>query len=493
MHEAHEFTEEFSRWYKRPFPIEYEPCDQSPSLSELIGSVCSGRPLSEDQQIHVNTCPRCQGTLAAIEPSERLGSSRHLYHHRRWPAVAGLATAAVLVISFFAIRHAFAFDPREAGYARPIPTIALVPPGTAIMTPSDSQWIAETVNEIATCRARLEEARATGDDPWQSWVPIYRNLRALGRWDEALTEMHAFVEFARGEDEKAGRYTMYYSGVYDLGQTYAALGEYDKAWGYHEQSLALASDYLDRMLGDQQTQSADSVGAVASTLIPRLGALSTLAAAKDEMRSAWDYHNQATELLADYFRRVCNERGLNVNPSAPLVELCMAAFKNGGVPESPVVKVREHMLREARLHRLDRNLDAAEQALDSAKDVLDYPHADESRLDFNEPMEWIRIKIARGEFQAALDFAEQAEQHTGPRKFECCPSHAPIGIVARAELQYLKGVAKAGLNKRDPEALRLVNEAIQVVQAIASSLPSDSERNFLGTFAMWQEVVRALD
>jgi tetratricopeptide (TPR) repeat protein len=487
MRESDEFVARLRRWYNRPFAPDLESCDEAPLFGDLVEFVRSQRPLRDAERLHISTCPRCHRTLAAIrkELGRSADISAHLApRHRRWPAVATLATAAVLGFAFLIVQ-VDAFDLREIGYARPIPFA-----GNSFDA-TDSAAVDAMMQRMATARADLEQALTTGSDPWLPWTQLYRNLRALGRWDEALAEMHAFVEYACEEDRKPGRYTMYYSGLFDLGETYAALGDYDKAWDYHQQSLNLARDYLEwaertGRIGD--TSPTARAGGLASTLLPRLDALSTLAAAKGDMRSAWEYHNQATELLADYSRLECKERGLNASPSASLVELCRAVVADGGAPESPVVKVREHLLREARLHRLERNLDLAEQTLDAAATLPVYPFADESRLDFNEPVERLRIAIARGDFVLAIQHAEEAAQHTGPREFDGYPTHPPIGIVARAEVRFLKGVALAGLNRADPEAIPLIDAALQTVHAASSSLSRRDRERFLRSFAGWESV-----
>ena len=77
------------------------------------------------------------------------------------------------------------------------------------------------------------------------------------------------------------------------------------------------------------------------------------------------------------------------------------------------------------------DLDEAERTLDVAATLSDYPFADEPRLDYNEPMERLRIAIARGGFATALDYADEAEANPGPRHFEGYPDHPPIKIPLR--------------------------------------------------------------
>ncbi len=177
-----------------------------------------------------------------------------------------------------------------------------------------------------------------------------------------------------------------------------------------------------------------------------------------------------------------------------LVELCLAVVEDGDEDlKSPVVKVREHLLYRTRLLRIDRDLDAAAATLQLAQTLPDNPFADGSRLDFNEPMERLRLAIARGDFAAALNAADEAGRHLGPRHFDDeFLSHPPIGLLARAELQFFRGLARAGLDPKDPEALTLIESAIEVVEQSATALPQDQRRRFHERFAEWESVAGQL-
>lgn len=425
------------------------------------------------------------GGLQPHSPDERTQAVRHALRRRTlaWPIAGLLATAAVVGFAVFNLCDK-GFDVREIGFATPV--LAAGP----TIDPTDTAAVDAVIERLTQDQANRDEALRVGDDPWLPWTQIYRHLRALGRWEEALSEAHAFVEYARQRDIKPDRYSMYYSGLFDLGNIYAAIGNYETAWDYHERSLAVARDYQEWYLSRSGVPE-DSVAyarAMASTLVPRLSALSILAVAQGDMRIGWQYHNEASALLADYFWLKCTDRGLNMNASATLVDFCASVVADGDIPHSLVVKVREHLLCEARLHRLDHNLESAEQTLDTAAALPDYPFADESRLDFNEPMERLRITIARGEFVNALAFAIKAEANTGARQFEGRPTHPPIGIVARAELQFLRGVALAGMNRADPEAVRLIDASLDTISQAAASLSSTRRERFSRLFEEWTRV-----
>lgn len=206
---------------------------------------------------------------------------------------------------------------------------------------ADATAVDSALVTVARNRAARDEALRSGQDPWRPWTQLYRNLRALGRWEEALIEAHAFVEFARKRDLQPDRYSMYYTGLFDLGNLYAALGDYDQAWVYHEQSLSVARDYQEWYMRTQGIghYSSEYKHALTNALVPRLSALSALAAVRGSMGLAWDYHQQAGALLAAYFRQESTQHGLTTGPSVPLERLCVAAVARGDAEPSLVVKV----------------------------------------------------------------------------------------------------------------------------------------------------------
>jgi len=485
MREADDFTERLRRWYDRPFAADFDRCQEAPLFGDLVEFARSHRPQTEADQVHISTCPRCRRTLAAIEEGSRRplavleGRTRW---RRRWPVAATLATAATLCFAVLIVR-ARAFDLREIGYAKPI----LVQGPSVDLT--NSAVVAEVSARVAQLRAERDEALNAGANPWLPWTQLYRNLSALGRWEEALRETHAFVEYARQQDRKPERYSMYYTALFDLGETYAAIGDNAAALEYHQESLAAARDYHEWLHRTGHVPDATPLGyarEAANTLVPRHWALSSLAAAEGDQKAAWRYHQEANDLLTDYFSKECRHRGFDAPPDAPLHELATLVVAGGdkGV-EALTVKVREHLLHRAMLLRLDRKLDAATRALDIGATLPDHPFADESRLDFHERMERLRIAIARGNFAAALTYADEAETHTGPRHFDGRPTHPPITIIAGADLQFLKGVALAGLHRADPQAIRLIDAAFEAVEQTAASLSPTERERFLRPFEEW--------
>lgn len=412
--------------------------------------------------------------------------------------VAVLLGVVAVALMFWPLSRtgaALAMELRQVGFAPGLPPA----PGIWIEL-DDPDEVSEAEAAIEAAREELEQALAIGQEaiqnPWIPWTKLYRNLRSLGRWEEALDEMHKFAAYAEEQDQTPDRYTMYYTSLSDLGNTYAALGDYETALAYHEESLDVARDYQEwyhRTGRSEDRRPHAHAWALAFTLAPRLWALSTLAAAQGDQNTAWDYHNQADTLLAESLRQKCAFRGLSVSPDASLYDLCMAlAPVSDRSFETLAVVVRQHLLNEASLLRTDRNADAARDILELAKTIPDYARADDFRQDFYIPMEELRIAIARGDFAAALAAADQAEQHAGPRDRKPLIDQPPIGPLARAELQFLRGVALAGLYPDDPEALRLIESAINSVHQSATPLPKTRREQLIERFAEWNRVADVL-
>ncbi len=432
--------------------------------------------------------------------ARRVGRAFLLHLRSRRGALTGLATAASVLIGLMLLwsngygGHALAQDIRAFGFAPPL----LIE--SVCLNPNDKAAIRDAEQAVTEAQVELQIALAIDDreehDPWIPWTKLYRNLRSLGRWDEALAEMHQALAFAKEINTRRQRYTFYEMCLTDLGRTYQAIGDYETALTYHRQSLAAARDYQEWFYRtgrapDHRPQALDLRLAVA--LAPRLWLLSMLTATQGDMQSAWTYHSQAGDLLTRFFEKECHYRSLDPAPGTSLVELCRLVMVDDDTDlESPVVKIREHLVYQTRLLRVARDLDAAEQTLALAATLPDYPFADESRLDFNEPMERLRIAIARGHFPAALLAANEAAQNTAPRHFEQHPDHPPIGVLPRAELHLLRGVVLDAVNPDDPRGMNSIESAIELVQKLGEALPEVRRAQFLRRFADWEDASERL-
>ncbi|HUU84085.1 MAG TPA: tetratricopeptide repeat protein [Phycisphaerae bacterium] len=466
-----------------------------------------GRPVSPQGERRFDNpepTPPSTGRWATrpILPAMRL--IRWLAAHRPARIAASIllvvGLAAVVLFPDWASRRkgvAMALDLREVGFAPPL----LAAGGWPAL--DDEATLRTAEQAVADARSKLEAALAVGDrnaaNPWRAWTKLFRNLRAMGRWDEALGEALDFLAYAKAEDQEPDRYSMHYTALFEVGNIYLSLGDYETARGYYEESLAVARDYTDWLhrtgrLPDRRPHAFAAELAVG--LPPHLWMLSRLASVEGDRQTAWDYHNRAGAILLDFFRKDCAFRGLTTPAGASLYDLCVAVAADvvgeDRSFEPPAVHVREHLLNEAMLLRLDREPDAAATALAQAADLPYWVRADDFRQDFYFPMEALRIAIARGRFEEAVRAADEAARNTGPRDRPGFPYQEPIGVLARAELRFLRGTALAALDPTDPEALSLIDSAINTVHQSAKPLPEDQQTHLLRRFDEWGAVAQEI-
>lgn len=421
-----------------------------------------------------------------------------------WSVTIG--AAAVIALSLLPSREstsgtALATLLREVGYQPPIPNVG------NWVDPTDVDAVADVQAAIATARIRRDQMLEIGDsgEAMFAWAKVYRNVRALGHWEEALDEMNAALAFSQEEHKRwveagNGGFTYLYTCLSDLGAMYELLGDYKSASEYHSQSLELALKFETWLfsIGSAVDKSPHIASrSAASTLAPRYWQLSTLAAVQGDHAAAWDYHLEAEQLLLDCFRAECGVRNIPIAADATLYHVCKAVIPNADAHVQPaIVKVRDHFVREARLHRLDRNLDAAEDYLELARTIPYQEWRDESRLDFIEPMERLRIAIARGDFKVALSAADEARQHTGSVPLFDNEgrdvSKPPICSLTRAELMFLRGVALTRMNPAEPNATVLVESANRTLTQFAVLLPEKRQKHLLARLAKQREITELL-
>lgn len=438
---------------------------------------------------------------------ERLAAEREdssLLGRRRvvWPLL-GMTAAAVIGLvllpdtTFHATPTALARQLQQVGFDN----LILAPAN--LLDPADDEAIRGVEETIVNAILRRDQMLEAGDngEAMFAWAKVYRNLRALGRWYEALSEMKDALAFSSAEHEtqsKAGHggFSYFYVCLTDLGDTYASLGNLERALDYHVRSLNLAVEYekwlfADRSMPDKGLKA--RAGSLANTIAPRYWRLSNLSAAGGDLDAARAYHFEAGALLVDVFRQECEAREIRVAGDASLHDLCAAVVDNAEPSlGSLIVKVRDHLVREARLLRLGRQLDSASEMLHLAKSIPYSAWRDESRLTFAEPMEALQIAIARGDFEVALEAADEALQNVGPIAFaaERGLTRPPISILAQAELQFLRGVALAGMNQDKAAMLRgalhTIESAIGVVQRLAEPMDEPERSVFLDHISSWR-------
>ena len=454
-----------------------------------------------------------------------------LLRHPRWLLSAGMAAAIAFVVLLI-VR-----SPQAQAHGR---AEACFLAGGGITDPED---IGTTEARIRTNRQRRDEIVALGTDAarkqiarlWPPWNRIIRDLRDLGRFDEALKEAEAARQCSRECESWDWEFVL----LADIGAIHARQGRFDQA----REAFRASIDARNRVSGDLNEASDRGRAARDSeyhTLGPLYRYMACVEISVADLDDARQWQGRGEQALRYTLRRHCEQTPASSPANASLTELWHVAFDHAraeidrvtaddgpwqGLPNDAVslaAKLREHLLVEARLRRLEENLDGAEQALKDAESLPHSPRVDESRMEFNGPMERARIAIARagaaaargkdaaahaddpvarGHYMAALAAVEKASAHTGwlriARGFEdpVAVDSPPIGPLARAELDLLHGVALLGLHRDDKDVSdgrRLVEQAVRVPQEMAKGMNDEQRAAFLRQFIPWDTLVKTV-
>lgn len=433
----------------------------------------------------------------------------------------GLAAAAILV----AMLTRWPISPEPMAFGNIARNFALASPNPFPMRLllSDDPEYTQVSATIDKLRLERDEQLKLDEDAWLPWTQLYRNLFAVGRWDEALDEMHAFSEYAEERNRAPEGYSMYYSALYDVGKAYTAMGEYAQAMRYHLQALDERITYQTRFLaarGVTETRSREYALAMSNTLAPQYWALAAAGEATGDLPAADGYLAQAEHVLLAYLRTVPSSEPPS-EPKAPAPRPSPSPFKGGGRGEgtapypnaivlelhtraiallyatddrtidSQLIKVREHFLSRARWLRLSDRPGEALELLELAWQIRPYDrfkYAGESRLEFYEPFEEAYVYLLIEDYSSAINATQRAEACTSGIAHPGYPALPPIGIIARAELQFLKGVVLAGLNRADPEAVLLIDSALATIDDATTPLPPTERHRFGKLFEEWRSV-----
>jgi len=414
---------------------------------------------------------------------------------RRWAIGSGLA-AAVLVIAI-GILTLKTGEQEVLAAIRAVaqqPTITGAGFDTIVPRPGETieQAFARGLREAEAARERLTECleraatlsgRAQRDavaETFHAFTHVYRPLRDLGQWEQALQLARQALDYAQGNNP-SNQADIVWTSIYldDIASIYVPIGEFEQARRTYEQSIAVREQIVEQdVIGRRQAPGyqpdwnrATRIQHRALRVTPLYWRLSYLATLEGDLVEARRWLAVAEKCLYDYFAGVCaaaaEVEGCEPPDLPTLLDAYLAApeeFRNppewptqeqesrdriryGGFSRnsSIVAILRQHLYREARLRRIEGDYLAARQALRDAQQVTYWPVHDESRLDFNEPLEAARIAILLGEPDTALDEIDLAEECTGPRTFYDVYGkpihHAPIGPLAVAELNAIKAAA----------------------------------------------------
>ena len=444
--------------------------------------------------------PGSAGHAVSRRQRQEHGDSGHirdrLRRHRGKLGTAGACLIVVLAVLFFrgGGDSARALDLREIGYAPPLPMAEVWP------AKLDDEAARAAEERIAAARIKLsstlEQPIPGFIDPWIPWTQIYRGLRSLGRWEEAIDEALAFTEYARTRNAGPEGYTMYYTALADTGKLYLAIGDYENAKTYLHQACVEARNYHEWSCGSASFRNPRPHFlkiALAGSVGSYLGTLTAIASGEEDQEAAWALHRQAEALLTDYFANECVYRELDVADGASLYELCMAVATVADADyETPATLTRQHLLREASLLRVDRKADEAARLIERIDTIPYYPGADDLRQDFWVLLERVRIAIAQGDFPTALAAAKAAEVVAGPVPLQDSEgrdrTRDAVGPLARAELIFLRGVVLNSASPGDTSALFKMESAMEILNQSAAVSTEGRRRPFLRRFEEWNRV-----
>lgn len=450
---------------------------------------------------------------------------------RRWLTGCAATAAAVSLAAliFFSINRTASVARAEPLQRAAVQLVSLFLPADDPVLLFDADAARQRAADVEAALMERDRLRAgmvefAGDPPdagsqnacadlMIAWQRAYYGMRALGRWDDALEQIDAALEYCRANP--TGREWPDWAAVclYDLGNTLAAAGDLAGARAAFLESL----DVRRRWLVDTSTPER-MVLSRAFQLAPVYWSLSTLALLRHDLADARYWQQQSDAAFRAYLYAGCVANGAAVAAGAPLTELYAAlpvvlreppeliteaesdaaAAGLGGFGPKPsiIAHLRDHLWREARLLRLEGKLGEAAAMLASAEALPWYKLHAESRQDFLIPLEAARLAIARRDYRAALARLVEAERNTGPLSLAdrsgADVSSPPIDALGRAELDLLRGVALLGVNPKDQTAVGLIRRAVGLPRRLAAQLDEADRPAFMRQFAAWEELEAVL-
>lgn len=526
--------------------LHIEVCPVCHRLRERIeqsvesGQAGHGRPQHTAPPAHRETAPLFR---AARLSSERIRAflSGSL---RRW-AIGGSVAAAACVLLGIILVLAWQPRPALAQTAREAARQWIFAPGIGEpLLSNDAAALQERVVAIEAVQAKRDElltqaanymqagqvtkAQDLLDAICKAWSGLYRRERDIGRWNEAATEVRQCIAYI-DHLVPFGEYppvSWRHVCMLDLGDTLALLGDFDGARSAYEESLATREVVWLRGFNSQ----ASRVAAYASDVGPPVyGCLRSLAVAHGDVAAAREWHARADAALRDYFVGVCRAAGRAIpddltpfeaframppefqHPPTRPGEDYLASFRqryNGWEPSPGVIRrLREHLVGEAQLWRVQGDFESAATALTQAEQVPYYFEHDEERTPLHLPLEWARVYIARGDFRRAYEQTLAATANLDQPSFD----GRPAGTLLRLEVQLVRATVLVGADlahvavggsPADPgrdvheasvheDGRQLLDQARRSAQTLAAYLPEPARENFLRQFRTWDELAKA--
>jgi tetratricopeptide (TPR) repeat protein len=534
------------------------PCKNAPSLASLYLHVAESVELSAEHAQHVQSCHRCARALdqvkrhvaAEVQDSEKEAATAHVGPGaapirfplasvavkrlrsvirpvvRHWRAgLGGLAVAAGLVVAVVSLLQQVQTARADDALLRTIALRLVLLPDLDPFLSDNPAALQALIDEVGSSRRQRDEAvRLVAEAPddesrskatesaLQSWAHVYRRLRDLGRFEEALSEIRQCIHYCRTTPGLGGESGWYLVVTADLGHLYLSMADLPNARRAYQQSIEAREKTRQAFLGRKVNPV--SIPGRAGNEAHELGALywsmSRVAIAEGDFQDAHKWLRRSDDALRSYFTSICEASGT----TGPAGGDALAAFRatpdvfqappehmsgeeydrfaaqyKGFVPSTGFsTKLHAHLYFTACLALAEGNVSTAEQTLRAARGVPLSYCADEDRLDFFEPMLAARIAIADRRYEQALDLIAEAEQHAGLPLCSDTANNRPIAPTRIAELTLLKGVALIGVDETSAEGRQLVEKALAIPKKLAAGLPAEQREAFLKQFESWQRL-----
>ena len=360
------------------------------------------------------------------------------------------------------------------------------------------------------------------------WQASYCSLRDVGDKQGALAENQAAIDFvlaSGGTDDIAMWPGILLDGRANI---HATFGDYAAARNAYMESI----EYRRATPGNEHDPHRGEPGyeghLTNALMIPYLRMV-VLGIAEGDLNDAGDWFARAEVSLHQHLTTICELNGVQLSDTASVWEIWNTLPEEFRSPredytpeqtrnwppawriycpgESLLHKMGALLYHQAMLARLKGDLAAAATALDRAATLEQFlarnPRNDEYRLPLVLRLERARLAIINGRYAEAMDQLDQAEDYvtTVKRRFAAAdridPSSIPevhklpISPARHAEMALLRGIALLGSDPKNPEGLRLVQNALTVPEILSSRLPAEQRKEFLRQFETWSKLAEA--
>lgn len=462
---------------------------------------------------------------------------------RRWVIVTLAAAIVIAVVSPHprSSTHRAAYgDVILAPVARQ-PTWSHGP--NAYLVADDPVAVDAYLKRIDGARAALDALkRALKADPYarppiisdvmHAWTDVFRPLRDLGRYHEAVQEIQAAIEYTRHNPTAEYVHTWHWVYLNDLGNAHAAFGDYNAAQQAYLESIRLRKAPIN--VHPNPIQAITDLARSLTPLYQSMGWLAVVEKGTTGLEEAYGWHAEADAALRRYFAAACDLHGISLPAGTTAWTAYQAAPPEFRAPRESyyagewdaakarhsglaptathVMLLRAHLYHEARLKRVEGRYEEAMALLTRAASMPYYPAHDELRLAFHESLEVSRLSILLEDYADAVRHARQAMENSGAAPLKDAhgkdTTKPPIGPLARAEASLFLGAALLGrarvnslersvstappLSSEIDQARQFITKALAVPRAMANRMNPEERDRFLRQFITWVELAEQL-